>query len=137
MEHAKALMIRKRVGVQRLAAQGYAETEIAKRLLVSRPLIDRWVSDADVTTDRRGWPKGRLRSRPRRNGCESSVCAERWSRRRPSSWDQRRYSRPMPCALQGLQSRRLAALSQGRCPDAGQRPPSRPRAKAWASSAGC
>jgi hypothetical protein len=62
MEHAKALVIRKRVGVQRLAAQGYAETEIDKRLLVSRPLIDRWVSDADVTTDRRGWPKGRLRS---------------------------------------------------------------------------
>ena len=62
MEHAKALVIRKRAGVQRLAAQGYAETEIAKRLLVSRPLIDRWVSDADVTTDRRGWPKGRLPS---------------------------------------------------------------------------
>ena len=62
MEHAKALVIRKRAAVQRLVAQGYAKTEIAKRLLVSRPFIDRWASNADVTTDRRGWPKRRLRA---------------------------------------------------------------------------
>jgi hypothetical protein len=110
MEHAKALVIRKRVGVQRLAAQGYAETEIAKRLLVSRPLIDRWVSNADVTTDRRGWPKGRLWSQTEAGRVESSVCAERWSRRRRSSWDQGRYSRPMPCVLQGL--RPVAAVDR-------------------------
>ncbi len=62
MEHAKGLVIRKRAAVQRLVAQGYAKTGIAKRLLVSRPFIDRWASNADVTNDRQRWPKRRLRA---------------------------------------------------------------------------
>jgi len=61
MERTKALVIRKRARVQQLAAQGLTKTEIAKRLLVSRPFIDKWLPRVDVTTDRRGWRKGRLR----------------------------------------------------------------------------
>ncbi|MGH7427718.1 MAG: hypothetical protein ACREJ4_05090 [Candidatus Methylomirabilaceae bacterium] len=41
MERAKALVVRKRTLVQQMAAQGLTKTEIAKRLLVSRPFIDK------------------------------------------------------------------------------------------------
>ncbi len=65
MERTKALVIRKRTLVQQMAAQGLTKTEIGKRLLVSRPFIDKWLSRVNVTTDRRGWRKGRLRAHTR------------------------------------------------------------------------
>lgn len=54
MERSNTLALRKRTAVRRLAGQGCSKAEIATRLMVSRPFIDKWLHAADGMTDRRG-----------------------------------------------------------------------------------
>lgn len=57
----KAQHIQLRKKVQLLALQGLNNTQIAKKLNVTRNFVIKWKDEEDVSVDKRGWKKGKKR----------------------------------------------------------------------------
>jgi len=63
MKANKYILQEKRGLVKVLSKKGLNQTEISKRLVVTRKFVRKWIGVEDVTCDGRGWPKGKLRKR--------------------------------------------------------------------------